>query len=82
MRLKLTENFNFNPHIDAARKRDQASITEQKLQQMEKFVMVDVSPSSDAIFSDDDDEVDGDQAAVLPKYDSIFNCLCTDKFTC
>ena len=78
MRLKLTENFNFNPHIDAARKRDQASITEEKLQQVGNFVMVDVSPSSETIFSDDDDEVDGDQAAVLPRYDGIFNYLCID----
>ena len=66
MRLKLTENFNFNPHIDAARKRDQASITEEKCQHMEDFVMVDVSPSSEAVFSDDDDEIDGDQTAMLP----------------
>ena len=82
MRLKLMENLNFNPHIDAARKRNQASITKKKLQQVENFVMVDVSPSWETIFSDDDHEVDGDQAAVLPKYDGIFSYLCINKFTC
>ena len=68
MRLKLTENFNFNPHVDAARKRDQSNIPDVQLAQMEQLEQfVDVDPSKETIFSDDEDEVDGEQSATATK---------------
>lgn len=54
MRLKLTQNLNYNPHTDAARQRDVTNVPDAQLPR--ETVNVPVSPvdSGEAIFSDDE----------------------------